>query len=65
MHIEEKYAIALGVLSAVLLIVGWGVSKAISTAPNSVVRLMVPLTALVTLLSFLVFVLIARVNVKG
>ncbi len=65
MQLEEKWAIALGVLSIVLLAVGWGVAKAISVAPNSVARVMIPLAAAVTLLTYLVFVFIARVNVKG
>jgi hypothetical protein len=64
-HIEETYAIALGLLSAVLLGIGWVVAKAVAVAPNSVVRVVVPVAAMITLLTFFVFVVVARVNVKG
>ncbi len=65
MKIEDKYAIALAVLSIALLAVGWGVAKAVSVAPNSVVRLVVPMAALVTGVLYAVFVAIARFEVKG
>ncbi len=65
MKLEEKYAIALAVLSILLLAIGWGVSKAVATAPNSVVRLVVPVAALATVVLYAVFVAIARFDVKG
>ena len=64
MDLEEKYAIALGVLSVFLLIVGVVVGKAVSSAPPRVVRTVVPVVAILTLVSFAVFNAIARANVK-
>ncbi len=65
MKVEDKYVIALAVLSIALLTVGWVVAKAVAVAPNSVVRHVVPVVALVTLLLYAVFVAIARFEVKG
>jgi hypothetical protein len=63
--LEEQYAVGLGVLSVVLLIVGVGVGLFLRTAPPRIVRIVFPVAALATLAAFATFVFIARVNVKG
>lgn len=65
MDLEEQYAVALGVLSVVLLIAGTLVGLYFRTAPGRVVRIVFPIAALATLGSFAVLVWIARVHVKG
>jgi hypothetical protein len=63
--LEEKYAIALGVLSIVLWAGGAVLGKMLANAPARVVRTVLPVAALLTLTSFAVFVAVARYNVKG
>ncbi|MDQ1706756.1 MAG: hypothetical protein QOF18_3122 [Frankiaceae bacterium] len=65
MALEEKYAIALGVLSIAL----WGgsfvLAKALADAPNRVIRTVLPIVGVLTLALFGTFVVIARAHVKG
>jgi uncharacterized protein HemY len=63
--LEEKYAVALGVLSVLLLIAGTLLGLWLRHAPARVVRTVFPLAALMTLASFAIFVFIARLHVKG
>jgi len=63
--LEEKYAIALGVLSVILLVGGTVLGLWLRHAPARVVRTVFPVAALVTLASFATFVFIARLHVKG
>jgi hypothetical protein len=63
--LEEKYAVALGVLSIVLWGTGWLIGKRLAGAPPRVIRTVLPVMAMITLASFAVFVAIARHNVKG
>ena len=65
MDLEEKYAIALGVLSIVLWGSGWIIGKRLAGAPPRVIRTVLPIMALLTMACFAVFVAIARANVKG
>ena len=65
MDLEEKSAIALGVLSVILLIVGTGIGLWFRTAPARVVRTVFPIAALLTLGAFAAFVFVARIHVKG
>jgi len=63
--LEEKYAIGLGVLSIVLLIVGTLLGRALANAPARVTRVVFPIAAICTLAAFGIFVVIARIHVKG
>jgi hypothetical protein len=63
--LEEKYAIALGVLSVILLIAGTVLARALADAPARVTRTVFPIAAVLTLAAFGTFVIIARVHVKG
>jgi len=63
--LEEQYAVGLGVLSVLLLIIGVGVGLYLRTAPPRIVRIVFPIAAVVTMAAFATFVFIARVNVKG
>jgi hypothetical protein len=63
--LEEQYAVGLGILSIVLLIVGTGIGLYFRNAPARVVRVVFPIAALATLGCFAVFVWVARVHVKG
>ena len=65
MDLEEQYAIALGILSVVLLGAGTALGLYFRTAPPKIVRQVFPVAALLTLAAFAVFVFIARVHVKG
>lgn len=65
MALEEKYAIGLGVLSLVLLGLGWLTAKRLSTAAPSAVRIAFPTAATLTVLAYGIFVFIARSHVKG
>lgn len=65
MDLEEKYAIALGVLSIVLWGMGWLIAKRLAGAPPRVIRTVLPVLAMTTMACFAVFVAIARHNVKG
>ena len=65
MDLEEKYAIALGVLSIILLGVGTLLGVYLRKAPPRIVRQVFPAAALLTLGAFAVFVFIARAHVKG
>jgi drug/metabolite transporter (DMT)-like permease len=63
--LEEKYAIALGILSLILWGGGWILGKRLAGAPPRVIRTVLPIAAMLTVASFAVFVAIARYNVKG
>jgi hypothetical protein len=63
--LEEKYAVALGVLSVILLIAGALVGRYFRTAPPRIVRVVFPVAAVVTLACYAIFVFIARLDVKG
>ena len=65
MDLEEKYAVALGVLSVVVLIAGWVLGLYFRTAPPRIVRVVFPIAAVLTLAAFGAFVMVARYNVKG
>ena len=65
MDLEEKYAVALGVLSVVLWGGGWLLGLYFRTAPARIVRVVFPIAAVLTLGAFAVFVWVARVHVKG
>jgi len=63
--LEEKYAIALGVLSIVLWGGGWVLGKVVAGAPPRVIRTVVPIAAMLTMACFAVFVAVARYDVHG
>jgi hypothetical protein len=63
--LEEKYAVALGVLSLLILGGGTVLSLSLSKAPGRVMRTVFPIAAVLTLAAFELFVVIARHNVKG
>jgi hypothetical protein len=63
--LEEKYAVALGILSIALLGVGTAIGLYFRTAPPRIVRQIFPVAALLTLAAFGVFVAVARAHVKG
>jgi hypothetical protein len=63
--LEEKYAVALGVLSIILLAAGTGLGLYFRTAPKRIVRQVFPVAAILTLAAFATFVAIARSHVKG
>lgn len=65
MDLEEKYAIALGVISLVLWAGSFVLGKALADAPARVIRTVLPITAILTLFGFFLFVAIARHNVHG
>ena len=65
MDLEEQYAVALGALSIVLLILGTALGLYFRTAPPKIVRQVFPVAAVLTLAAFATFVFIARVHVKG
>lgn len=65
MKTEDKWVIALGVFSVLLLIVGTGVAKVLSGAPPRVVRTVWPIAAALTGAAYAALVYMARVNVKG
>ena len=65
MDLEEKYAVALGVLSVILLAAGTVVGLYLRHAPARVARTVFPVAAVLTLASFAIFVFIARLHVKG
>jgi hypothetical protein len=62
---EDKYVIVMAVASVLLLIVGVGVAKVLSTAPPKVVRSFWPVAAALTGAMYATVVYIARINVKG
>jgi hypothetical protein len=63
--LEEKYAIALGVLSVIVLGAGWLVGLYFRTASGRIVRTVFPVAALATAACFAIFVYVARANIKG
>lgn len=65
MDLEEKYAIALGILSVVLWGGGWLLGKRIADAPPRVIRVVLPIAAMLTMACFAVFVAVARYNTRG
>lgn len=65
MDLEEKYAIALGILSVILLIAGTLVGLYFRTAPPRIVRVVFPVAAVTTLACYAIFVYVARLDVKG
>lgn len=64
MDLEEQWAIALGVLSILLLGGGVIFARVISGAPARVIRTVVPIAVLVTFAIYATFVAIARSVVK-
>ncbi len=62
MSIEDKYAIALAVLCVGLLLFGTIGARFLSRATPRIVRIVWPVVALTTGLTFAVFVFIARLN---
>ena len=65
MTTEDKFVLVLGGFSSLLLIVGTGVAKALSTAPPKVMRTVWPIAAALTGACYAALVYIARYNVKG
>ena len=65
MDLEEKYAIALGILSVVLWGGGWVLGKRLAGAPPRVIRTVLPIVAMFTMACFAVFVAVARYNTRG
>lgn len=65
MSTETKWVYAIAGFSALLLIVGTLVAKALSTAPPRVVRTVFPVVALITGACYATLVYIARAHVKG
>jgi drug/metabolite transporter (DMT)-like permease len=63
--LEEKYAIALGILSILLWGGGWLLGKRIADAPPRVIRVVLPIAAMLTMACFAVFVAVARYNTRG
>jgi hypothetical protein len=63
--LEEQFALGLGGLSVVLLAGGVALGFYLRTAPARIVRTVFPIAAMVTLASFAVFVMVARLHVKG
>jgi hypothetical protein len=63
--LEEKYAIALGILSIVLWGGGTLLGKVLADAPPRVIRAVLPVVAVLTLATYGIFVAIARHNVQG
>jgi len=63
--LEEKYAIALGILSILLWAGGWVLGKKIADAPPRVIRVVMPIAAMLTMACFAVFVAVARYNTRG
>jgi hypothetical protein len=62
---EDKFVIALGVLSIALLAVGSLFAKRLASAPPRVMRTVWPIAAVVTAGVYATFVFIARTAVKG
>ena len=65
MTTEDKFVIVMAVASVLLLIVGVGVSKVLSTAPPKVMRAFWPVAAALTGVMYATVVYVARINVKG
>jgi drug/metabolite transporter (DMT)-like permease len=63
--LEEKYAVALGVLSILLWGGGAVLGRSLAKAPPRVIRTVLPIVGLLTLTCFAVFVAVARNHVKG
>jgi drug/metabolite transporter (DMT)-like permease len=63
--LEEKYAIALGILSLLLWGGGWLLGKRLAGAPPRVIRTVLPIAAMLTMACFAVFVAVARYNTRG
>jgi len=63
--LEEQYAVALGILSVIILGAGTVIGLYFRTAPPKIVRQVFPVAAVLTLAAFAIFVFIARVHVKG
>lgn len=63
--LEEQYAVALGVLSVILLVAGAVLGLYFRNAPARVVRAVFPVAALATGAVYAVFVFVARLHVKG
>jgi hypothetical protein len=62
---EDKFVIVMAVASVLLLIVGVGVAKVLSTAPPKVMRAFWPVAAALTGAFYATIVFVARANVKG
>lgn len=64
MKAEDKYAIALGVLCVVLLVVGTIAARSMSRMNPRALRIVWPVVAMGTAAVFAVFVFIARTNAR-
>jgi hypothetical protein len=62
---ESKFVLVLAGFSVLLLIVGTGLAKYLSTAPPRVVRTVWPVAAALTGACYATLVYVARVHVKG
>ena len=62
MSVEDKYAVALGVISVLLLVAGTLGARVLSQASPRIIRIVWPIVAVVTLGVFGTFVFIARLN---
>jgi hypothetical protein len=62
---EDKFVLVLAGFSILLLIIGTGVAKLLSTAPPRVIRTVWPVAAALTGACYATLVYIARVHVKG
>jgi hypothetical protein len=62
---EDKFVLVLAGFSVLLLIVGTGVAKVLSTAPPKVMRTVWPIAAALTGACYATLVYVARYNVKG
>ena len=65
MTTEDKFVLVLAGFSILLLIVGVGVSRWLSTAPPRVIRTVWPVAAALTGAGYATLVYIARTRVKG
>jgi hypothetical protein len=65
MTTEDKWVLVLAGFSVILLAVGAGVAKLLSTAPPRVIRTVWPVAAALTGAAYATLVYVARVHVKG
>ena len=65
MTTEDKFVLVLAGFSILLLIVGTGVAKWLSSAPPRVIRTVWPIAAALTGACYATLVYVARVRVKG
>jgi hypothetical protein len=62
---EDKFVLVLAGFSILLLAVGTGLSRWLSSAPPRVIRTVWPVAAALTGACYAALVYVARVNVKG